>query len=123
MESELTCCLSDDIHVFSTLNQAASLTQNSATAVSQTSSAAQTTAPQTSEPNGAGNSVLRVTDSGNDGGISGEGDSQSNVSKRDPSSTMSIILVVQMQFLALLSLVNMSAIQDSFLGEFVESLR
>ena len=53
----------------------------------------------------------------------GSGGDRSSVSVRQPAMTMAGILVCQLQFLAMLSLVDSTGSTDSWLSEFTENLR
>lgn len=48
---------------------------------------------------------------------------QSHVSTRRPSSTLTFVVMTQLQFLATLSLVDSTVVESSFLADFVTGLR
>lgn len=54
---------------------------------------------------------------------SGTGESGDSSRGRNPSATISMVLVSQVQFLATLALVDSTGVEGSWLLEFVESLR
>ncbi|CAM9953326.1 unnamed protein product, partial [Ectocarpus sp. 4 AP-2014] len=56
-------------------------------------------------------------------GETGEGDSPPRVSHRRPSATLAFVLMAQLQFLAMLSLVDYVVSQGSWLADFVVGLR
>ncbi|CAM9523853.1 unnamed protein product [Ectocarpus sp. 6 AP-2014] len=56
-------------------------------------------------------------------GETGEGDTPSRVSHRRPSATLAFVLMTQLQFLAMLSLVDYVVSQGSWLADFVVGLR
>lgn len=45
------------------------------------------------------------------------------VSSRNPSATLALLIVQQLQFLAMLSLVEYVVVEDSWLADFVISIR
>ncbi|CAM9633377.1 unnamed protein product, partial [Sphacelaria rigidula] len=53
----------------------------------------------------------------------GDMEAPRQVSSRNPSATLALLIVQQLQFLAMLSLVEYIVVEDSWLADFVISIR
>lgn len=72
---------------------------------------------------GSGTVSGDINDPGNSTTLVESRDCSQNVSERTPSSTVAILLIAQLQFLATLSLVEATATMDTWLSDFIVALR